>query len=478
MATPSFPSVIETADPASVQATAAALRALPTLEGLDDAEYLWLATHGTLVQVPADTLIFAEQEPCHTLHILLSGEVQVRRHNNGPFAVFAGRAGQLTGKLPYSRMKHYGGDGWSVGPVCSLDLHDSLFPDMLRAIPSMAQRCVSILLDRVREVTRSEQQTEKLTALGKLAANLAHELNNPASAAQRTASTLLNDLKQYGEIAFHLGTLNITPEEYAGLLAWGKAIREQTASPLALRAADDEDALLRWLADHATAEPWSIAPVLAEFAVTSAQLDELAGIVPLVALPQILAVFAASLRVERMASTVIGSTNRIFDLISAIKDYSYMDQAPMQDVDVAHSLENTLAMLQSRLAGITVEISFDPAMPPIHAFGRELNQVWTVLLENAIDALAGAGTLGLVTRCSGKMAVVEIRNSGPMIDPAIRSRIFEPFFSTKAPGAGLGLGLDTAQRIVSRHSGFITVESDQQSTCFQVRLPISHAGAY
>ncbi len=466
------------AEPASVSATVAALRSLPVLDGLSDAEYTWLATHGQVAECENDTLIFKEQQPATQLHILLHGEVHVRRSNTGPFAVFTGRAGSLTGKLPFSRMKHYGGDGWAVGTVRSLNFDESLFPAMLAAIPSMAQRCVSILLDRVREITRLEQQGEKLTALGKLAGNLAHELNNPASAAQRTASTLLSDLKSFGELAFHLGTLNMTAEQYDRIVAWGKRIRQQPRETLAMPTSDREDSLLRWLAAHEVPEPWTLAPTLSECSVSAVQMEELAATVPGAALPQILAVFATSMRVERMAATVIGSTNRIFDLISAIKDYSYMDQAPIQDVDVAHSLENTLAMLQSRLSGITVETAFDPNLPPISAYGSELNQVWTTLLENALDALDGSGTLRLATACAGNMAVVQIWNSGGMIDPAIRNRIFEPFFTTKAPGAGLGLGLDTAQRIVSRHSGFITVESRPGATCFQVRLPIQHAGAY
>lgn len=476
--TPVSSSAPPAAVPASVRNTLAALRSLPVLDGLSDTEYTWLAMYGQLDKREHDTLIFQEQQPATTLHILLLGEVHVRRSKTGPFAVFTGRAGSLTGKLPFSRMKHYGGDGWAVGTVLSLNFDESLFPAMLAAIPSMAQRCVSILLDRVREVTRLEQQGEKLTALGKLAANLAHELNNPASAAQRTASTLLADLRSFGELAFHLGTLNMTPEQYDFIVAWGKRVRQQPREILALPAADHEETLLRWLATRQVPEPWRLAPALAECSVRPEQLEEIAGAVPKEALPQILAVFATSIRVERMAATVIGSTARIFELISAIKDYSYMDQAPLQEVDLAHSLENTLAMLQSRLAGITVQTSFDVNLPPISAYGSELNQVWTALLENAIDALKGSGTLRLSTQCLGNMAVIEVWNSGPMIDPAIRSRIFEPFFTTKAPGAGLGLGLDTAQRVVSRHSGFITVESTPEATCFQIRLPIQHAGAY
>ncbi len=179
-----------------------------------------------------------------------------------------------------------------------------------------------------------------------------------------------------------------------------------------------------------------------------------------------------------MAETIVTSTVRIFDLISAIKDYSYMDQAPIQDVDLPQSLENTLSMFGSRLNGIHVDTDFDPNLPSIHAYGSELNQVWTALIENAIDAMPDGGLLTLKTKLQGQMAMVEIWDSGPGVPQELQTRIFEPFFTTKAPGSGLGLGLDTAQRIVSKHSGFLRVESRAGATCFQVRLPVDQAQAY
>jgi signal transduction histidine kinase len=236
--------------------------------------------------------------------------------------------------------------------------------------------------------------------------------------------------------------------------------------------------LLRWLEVHNVPEPWAIAPALAETYLPIDLLDELAATVDPKILPVAVSTVARSLRVERMAETVVDSTVRIFDLISAIKDYSYMDQAPIQDVDLAQSLENTLVMFNSRLVDVTIETDFDPALPAVSAYGSELNQVWTALIENALDAMHDQGTLRLSTRLSGQMALVEVWNSGPGIDPAIKSRIFEPFYTTKAPGRGLGLGLDTVQRIVSKHSGFVAVESKPGSTCFQVRLPLDRAEAY
>jgi signal transduction histidine kinase len=179
-----------------------------------------------------------------------------------------------------------------------------------------------------------------------------------------------------------------------------------------------------------------------------------------------------------MTEIIVGSTERIFDLISAIKDYSYMDQAPIQNVDLGQSLERTLSMFGSRLFNISLETEFDPTLPPIGAYGSELNQVWTALIENALDAMPHGGTLKLKTKLQGQMAVVEIWDSGCGIPAELKSRIFEPFFTTKAPGRGLGLGLDTVQRVITKHSGFIRVESSPGQTCFQVRLPLDRAEAY
>ncbi|HEV2709848.1 MAG TPA: ATP-binding protein [Edaphobacter sp.] len=467
-----------------------AMRTITPLAGLSDEEYTWLADHGTeRISDGGDALIFREGAPTSHLVFILRGEVHVRRRHSGPMALFIGRAGQMTGKLPFSRMKNYGGDGYTIGPSWVLDIHESLFPEMLAAIPSMAQRCVSVLLDRVREVTRMEQQAEKLAALGKLAGNLSHELNNPASAAQRSAASLFGELRRYGDQKYRLGSLSLTAEQSKIYKDWVIRTRanmaayspETVAPQNPLASADREEQLTQWLVAHKVAEPWTIAPSLSETRITLDHLDDLARHAPAELIPITIATFATSLRVERMTEAIVDSTVRIFDLISAIKDYSYMDQAPIQDVDIAQSLETTLAMFASRLQGITIERDFDTALPPISAYGSELSQVWTGLIENAIEAMRSSGEPGVLrlrTCLTGTMASIEVWNNGPEIDPAIQSRIFEPFFTTKAPGHGLGLGLDTAQRIVSRHSGFLTVESTPGATCFQVRLPLDQAQAY
>jgi signal transduction histidine kinase len=352
---------------------------------------------------------------------------------------------------------------------------------MLAAIPSMTQRVVSILLDRSREVTRMEQQSEKLTALGKLAGNLAHELNNPASAAQRAASGMLQELEIFGRERFRLGSLCFQPEHVQALREWDQHMRRSidgkptlTPAQVAIR----EEALVGWLQQRQIGNSGQIAPEFAEAGITPEHLAALPDFLTPESTALLLSQHASTLRAERMAEAMLDSTARIFDLIRAIKDYSYMDQAPIQDIDVPQSLENTLAMLQSRLQHVVVERSYEPNLPTIAAYGSELNQVWTNLLENALDAIKNRGRIALRVRRASDLILVEVEDDGPGIPKEHQGRIFEPFFTTKAPGHGLGLGLDAAQRIVRMHRGFLTVESAPGKTCFQVALPMQQTGAY
>uniref|UniRef100_A0A7V4XRN3 histidine kinase n=1 Tax=Acidobacterium capsulatum TaxID=33075 RepID=A0A7V4XRN3_9BACT len=445
---------------------------------MSEEEYLWLAENGLERCARAGSILFRAGETADAMTILLQGEIQVHRDHNGPMAIFIGRAGQITGLLPFSRMKTYGGRGQATSDVWALQYPREMFDEMIRAVPSMVQRSVSVLVDRAREVTRLEQQAEKLAALGKLAANLAHELNNPASAAQRSAAGLLSELKVYGRHKFDLGSLCMDEGRLKALHGWQRAIVERAQVSKGEPSTVEEEELFNWLQARSIEDAWKICPDLCEARVTVADLEELDGLMGHTSLSIVLGQFASSRRTERMAQAMVDSTARIFDLIAAIKDYSYMDQAPIQDVDVPQSLETTLTMMQSRLGRTSIERNFQPALPRISAYGSELNQVWTAILENALDATHGEGCIRLNVKREGESVVVEIQDDGPGIAPEIQDRIFEPFFSTKAPGEGLGLGLDTVQRIVRRHRGFVTVTSEPGSTCFQVRLPIEPLQAY
>ena len=481
------PGIDTPASPERVEAIVEALRKVSSLQGLEQHEYGWLAVHCVEHRFPSGATLFQEDRVADTMIILLDGEVHVRREHGGS-ALFVGRSGQISGLMPFSRMKNYGGLGYAVGDVWSLTLHCSQFDAMLAAIPSMAQRCVALLLDRVREVTRIEQQSEKLNALGKLAGNLAHELNNPASAAQRAASGLLDELRVYGQRKYELGSICLHPEELAAVRAWQESMRAglrvDSLDP-ALFAAR-EDAIQAWLNGKGLAETWQISPELTELGVEPTDLDRLATVLPEASLRVVLSQFASSFRAERMTGAMLDATERIFDLIKAIKDYSYMDQAPIQEIDIPQGLESTLTMLQSRLDRVEVIRRYEPGLPRISAYGSELNQVWMALLENALDALderakhhmAGPGKIKVAAQISGQLLLIEVWDNGPGIPPENKDRVFEPFFSTKAPGRGLGLGLDSVQRIVRKHRGYVRLQSEPGQTCFQVRLPVDQLQAY
>jgi signal transduction histidine kinase len=239
-----------------------------------------------------------------------------------------------------------------------------------------------------------------------------------------------------------------------------------------------EEAIRTWLGTLGCSEPWEVAPQLAEQGITLADLDELRAILGPNETCGSLQFFARYLRSSRAVDTLVHSTARIFDLISAVKAYSYMDRAPILEVDVPAGLEATVQMLQSRMTHVQITRDYEPGLPTISAYGSELNQVWTALIENALDALGNQGELRLTCRLEADMLLVEIWDTGPGIPAELQDRIFEPFFTTKAPGQGLGLGLDNAMRIVRKHRGHIGVRSEPGSTCFRVRLPLEQLQAY
>jgi signal transduction histidine kinase len=467
--------------PTPVEEIAAAIERVVPLHGLSLEDRLWLARHGEEVVGDPGQILFEEGAPADRMILILKGEIHVRRQRGGPMELFIGRAGQMTGYLPFSRMKISGGQGFAVSPVWALTIHKDLFPEMLQAIPSMAQRVVSTLLDRVREVTRIEQQAEKLSALGKLAGNLAHELNNPASAAQRAASSLVTELRANRQNRFKLVNLCLSDEQIRRIQDWEQRVLSRRASVDGVNAGEliaREESLRKWLSDLPCEESWEVAAQLNEQGVSVDDLNDLRKLLGANEVCIALQFFARYLRSTRSVETLINSTDRIFDLISAVKAYSYMDRAPILEVDVPAGLDATVQMLQSRMTNVIIERDYEPGLPHISAYGSELNQVWTALMENALDALGNQGLLRLGCRLEGEMLLVEIWDTGPGIPAELQDRIFEPFFTTKPPGHGLGLGLDNAMRIVRKHRGHISVRSEPGSTCFRIRLPLDQLQAY
>jgi PAS domain S-box-containing protein len=320
---------------------------------------------------------------------------------------------------------------------------------------------------------------EKMAALGKLSAGLSHELNNPAAAAQRASSRLAAILTRRDDATQDLVAQGLTAGQWQALAtvegeAAADRVRERL-DPLAV--SEREEEIEAWLDSHEIADAWTLAPTLVQAGVGRDALDRLAVQLPAAALPAAMCRIATAADVRELADIVAQSTRRISELVGAVKAYSFMDRAAEQVVDIHDGIENTLVILAHQLKNVTVRRAYDRSLPPVRALGSGLNQVWTNLIDNAIDATDGKGTLDIRTRRQGDQAVVEIADNGSGIPEDQLSRIFEPFFTTKPQGQGTGLGLDTAWRIVTEeHGGRLEVESMPGRTVFRVIVPLAGVG--
>jgi signal transduction histidine kinase len=421
-----------------------------------------------------------EGEPADRMTIILEGEMQGRKESMGSDApVYTGRAGQVTGMLPFSRMTHYTITGHAVMPTRIASIPTSVFPEMLHKIPALGPRLVGILSDRIREVTKLDLQRDKLAALGKLSAGLAHELNNPAAAGKRSAVALSEAFTRLrvAEAELDSEEPSLDQRELIRAMEADAQKRQAQAKPKdALQQSDAEEFVGSWLDSNGVTNGWEYASILAESDFDVQGLENLLGRIPPGSLSAVVKRLSAFLDISRLVQEIQNSTGRISELVRAIKEYSFMDQAPTQEVDVAKGIESTLTILTYKLKhGVTVIREYDPNLPKIFSYGSELNQVWTNLIDNAIDSMKGKGELRIRTCPEGKDILVEIVDNGPGVPPEIQSRIFDPFFTTKAMGDGSGLGLDTVYRIVRQHHGNISFTSRPGNTCFRVRLPIEQS---
>jgi signal transduction histidine kinase len=346
-------------------------------------------------------------------------------------------------------------------------------------MPVLTERLVGMMSDRIRETTRREQQRDRLAALGKLSAGLAHELNNPASAAKRASSQLRAILTKIRDASHELGRRELTATQKAEIEKMEACIIEHKDTPLdTLAMSDLEEQLDSLLRSHGQNDLWQLAAGLAQRNIQPSLLETIfAEFEPATARAALVRI-AAVAEVYSLLDEIESSAARISDLVLAIKEYTYMDQAPVQNVDIVKSLESTLTILNHKLKkGVTVQREYERVPLLVNSFGSELNQVWTNLIDNAIDAMDGKGDLRVRTYKDDTCVVVEIGDNGAGISSDAQAHIFEPFFTTKGVGEGTGLGLDTVQRIVKKHHGTIQVTSKPGDTLFQVWLPLSETPA-
>jgi signal transduction histidine kinase len=457
----------------------AELRNIPILSDLPDDSLHWLADHAQEFTFQPGEVMVKEGDAADAMIIYLEGESDGRRESLGPDApVYTARAGMVTGMLPFSRMTNYTITSRAVTPTRVARISKEYFPEMLNKLPELGPKLVGILSDRVREATKQDLAREKLTSLGKLSAGLAHELNNPAAAASRAASSLRAVFEKRELASMEIDIENLSPDARAMLRvieSKARGVEPQVRSKSPLELSDLQQELQNWLEEHEVADAWDIAAILADADVQVAKLNHLAEKFTPAVMGAAIRRFSATLEISRLIADIEHSTCRISELVKAIKEYSFMDQAPRQEVDVAKGIESTLVMLTHKLKhGITVIRDYDPSLPRIPSYGSELNQVWTNLIDNAADAMKGKGELKIRTMHEGDDVMVEIVDNGEGIPAEIQTRIFDPFFTTKPMGEGTGLGLDTVYRIVRKHRGNVTFASRPGYTCFRVRLPIKN----
>jgi signal transduction histidine kinase len=458
-----------------------ALRRVPVFADLPEDQLKWFADNVEDRRFAPGEVLFRKGDPPDWMVIFLEGEAHIYWDDNVHDDLYIMRAGdpatEVTGMLPFSRMTVLGATGRAATKVRVLQFPVRLFPEMLQRMPLLVQRLVGIMSDRVRETTTADQQQDKLMALGKLSAGLAHELNNPASAATRAANDLIATLAELRAADLRLCQHNLTTEQDAAIGAFENKAIEHTATANQLNSLDQsdrEEVVAAWLKEHGIEDGWKLSANLVEAGIEAVDLERISGDLEPSTFADVLARVNAQLAAAKLASEIKASTARISELVGAIKEYSYMDQASMQEVDVHKGLESTLLILKYKLRkkGIELTLEYAETLPHIKAYGSELNLVWTNLIVNAVDAMPEGGRLKVRTRQEPTDILVEIRDSGSGIPENLKSRIFEPFFTTKPVGEGTGLGLDTVVRIVRKHRGNIRFESKPGDTCFQVRLPL------
>ena len=450
---------------------------VPAFADLPDDQIDWFIGQSEELRFTAGDTFLRQGDPADAMFVILDGQLQMRGELGGETIIFPIEPGHVTGTLPYSRMKQFTVSARALTDARVLRFPVARFPDLINKMPELTQRLVGLMSDRIRETTRMEQQRDRLASLGKLSAGLAHELNNPASPAKRATSQLRDVLKRIRDAAHELGRLDLSAAQKSEIEKMEASfVQRDEPPPDALTISDLEDQIDSLLRSHGQNDLWQMAADLARKNVKPEALESLFAILDAGTARAALVRIAASVDVAVLLNEIESSTSRISDLVGAIKEYTYMDQTPVQNVDIVKSLETTLTIMNHKLKhGVVVRRDYHNVPLLVNSFGSELNQIWTNLIDNATDAMDGKGELRVRTYREDNCVVVEIADNGPGILPEIRAHIFEPFFTTKAVGKGTGLGLDTVQRIVKKHRGNIQVNSKPGDTSFQVRLPLAES---
>lgn len=451
------------------------LAQLPTMAAVPREELEWLAARGYVRHFEPGEMV-RKGEPIHALWLVLTGHFAFYLDRGlGPRKVAEWRAGGVSGMLPYSRLAKSPGQGLMLEPSDVFMVDREHMPALIRECPVFTETCVHIMLDRSRSFTSSDLQDEKMASLGRMAAGLAHELNNPASAVARSAKLLKQTLAQAESASRLLGAARLTEAQFEAIDRVRAGCTASDPSALTpIQRADREEALVEWLEAH-DADP-AAAGALVDTGTTLQALDTLAAAVQNRELDAAIQWIAAGCTIGILATDIENAASRVHDLVGAVKRFTFMDrQQSPEPTSLAQGLRDSVALLVHKARRKSVGISIDCAetIPRVSAIGSDLNQIWTNLIDNAIDAAPEGGHVEVGARRELNFVVVRIVDDGPGIPPDIRERIFEPFFTTKPVGQGTGLGLEITRRLVRRNAGDIDVESRPGQTEFRVSLPVA-----
>ena len=452
------------------------MRQIPIFSSFTDDQLGDLKLQGSEIVLQAGDILFREGDAAQGLFVILEGEVEIVKRVGGQAVVLANvQAGSFVGEISLLTGLPHTALARATQPSRCLQYGVELFEEIKKS--PIAQLVLMTMVERLRDTESQVQQQEKLSALGKMAAGLAHELNNPAAANLRAATELPETLAALQAQTLKLYDAQLNGAQLAYLTELqsqliDRAASAKTLAPLAQ--SDLEDRIMNWCEDAGIEESWQIAPMLASAGMDDQELARIQQQVGAELLPDTLSWLESALTIAGLAHTLRQSASRISELIKAVKAYTYMDQSPTQEIDVHDGLESTLIVLGQKLGDINITRVYNRDLPRITAYGSELNQAWTILLDNAADALAGQGNICVRTELDNEYVLVEIVDDGPGIPDELQNRLFEPFFTTKPVGQGTGLGLSIARRIVvDRHHGMIHAVSHPGDTRFQVFLPIS-----
>ena len=463
------------------------LRSLFLFESLGDAELQWTAGRAEVRVFDADVVVFAEGQPAEALYVLLDGGLLLTKHADGEDVVINdtvhhGAYSGATRAYATGSPEEYPTTMRTTRPSRFLRLGAADFATLVTQQCPMAVHLLDGLYEGVRATESAMRQREHLIQLGHLSANLAHELNNPAAAAVRATEQLRGRMSAMRHKLGLLADSGLSPELVSRLVKTQEDAVERFLKPrpdlTALEESDLEDSIAGRLEEVGVENAYDLAPVFAAAGMDEHWVDDVVEQVDSgLEWSAAFGWLRYTLETETLMSEIEEAATRISSLVGAVKQYSHLDQAQHQDLDVKPGLESTLVMLARKLSSIEVRREYAPGLPAVPGYPAELNQVWTNLIDNAADALAqdgaGRGTLTLRTRTDADAVLVEIADDGPGVPPEVRDRLFEPFVTTKPAGEGSGLGLENAKRIVERrHGGSLTYTTGPEGTTFCVRLPL------